>query len=175
MQLFPALARSLQSNAPLLVLNLAPPRVPPSAPAPPLQLEFVNGGYVQHDEATAHFVAMIDQTTRGHTCAPARLRSSCSSTCMRMLRCLLHGAASCPAAVSSAASFQPPAPPPGRRFLRQTFGVTPRVGWQIDPFGHSATQASSASWPAVSLGHALLWQLKMLLALTTANVPAAGC
>jgi alpha-mannosidase len=30
------------------------------------QLEFVNGGYVQHDEATAHYVAMIDQTTRGH-------------------------------------------------------------------------------------------------------------
>ena len=33
------------------------------------QLEFINGGYVQHDEAAAHFVAMIDQTTRGHRCA----------------------------------------------------------------------------------------------------------
>ena len=30
------------------------------------QLEFINGGYVQHDEAAAHYVAMIDQTTRGH-------------------------------------------------------------------------------------------------------------
>ena len=30
------------------------------------QLDFVNGGYVQHDEAAAHYVAMIDQTTRGH-------------------------------------------------------------------------------------------------------------
>lgn len=30
------------------------------------RLEFVNGGYVQHDEAAAHYVAMIDQTTRGH-------------------------------------------------------------------------------------------------------------
>ena len=34
----------------------------------PAQLDFVNGGYVQHDEAAAHYVAMIDQTTRGHTC-----------------------------------------------------------------------------------------------------------
>ena len=30
------------------------------------RLNFVNGGYVQHDEATAHFVAQLDQTTRGH-------------------------------------------------------------------------------------------------------------
>ncbi|KAL6744840.1 hypothetical protein V8C86DRAFT_268715 [Haematococcus lacustris] len=58
------------------------------------QLDFVNGGWVQHDEAAAHYVAMIDQTTRGH------------------------------------------------RFLNATFGRVPRVGWQIDPFGHSATQAS---------------------------------
>jgi alpha-mannosidase len=61
------------------------------------QLEFVNGGYVQHDEATAHYVAMIDQTTRGHS------------------------------------------------FLKRTFGAIPRVGWQIDPFGHSSTQAGLLS------------------------------
>lgn len=48
---------------------------------------------VQHDEASAHYVAMIDQTTRGHD------------------------------------------------FLRKTFGKRPTVGWQIDPFGHSSTQA----------------------------------
>lgn len=30
------------------------------------QLSFVNGGYVQNDEAGPHFVGMIDQTTRGH-------------------------------------------------------------------------------------------------------------
>ena len=57
------------------------------------QLEFVSGGFVQHDEAASHYVAMIDQTTRGH------------------------------------------------RFLKQEFGYVPRVGWQIDPFGHSSAQA----------------------------------
>lgn len=45
-----------------------------------------------HDEATTHFMGMIDQTTLGHD------------------------------------------------FLRKELGVTPTVGWQIDPFGHSATQ-----------------------------------
>ncbi len=30
----------------------------------------------------------------------------------------------------------------GHRFLKEEFGFTPRVGWQLDPFGHSATQAS---------------------------------
>jgi Glycosyl hydrolases family 38 N-terminal domain len=30
------------------------------------QLGFVNGGYVQNDEAASHYIAMIDQTTRGH-------------------------------------------------------------------------------------------------------------
>lgn len=29
----------------------------------------------------------------------------------------------------------------GHQFLFQTFGVVPKVGWQIDPFGHSATNA----------------------------------
>ncbi|KAL6770979.1 hypothetical protein ACKKBF_B33465 [Auxenochlorella protothecoides x Auxenochlorella symbiontica] len=61
------------------------------------QLSFANGGYVQHDEAASHYVAMIDQTTRGHS------------------------------------------------FLQETFGVKPRVAWQLDPFGHSATQASLMS------------------------------
>ncbi|KAL3162416.1 hypothetical protein ABBQ32_010087 [Trebouxia sp. C0010 RCD-2024] len=58
------------------------------------QLDFVNGGYVQHDEAAAHYVAMIDQTTRGHS------------------------------------------------FLKEQFGKVPTIGWQLDPFGHSATHAS---------------------------------
>lgn len=29
----------------------------------------------------------------------------------------------------------------GHQFLNEEFGVTPRIGWQIDPFGHSAVQA----------------------------------
>ncbi|KAI9114327.1 hypothetical protein K1719_014555 [Acacia pycnantha] len=57
------------------------------------QLEFINGGMCMHDEAAAHYIDMIDQTTLGH------------------------------------------------RFLKQEFNVTPRIGWQIDPFGHSAVQA----------------------------------
>lgn len=46
-----------------------------------------------HDEATAHYIDMIDQTTLGH-----------------------HA-------------------------LKTQFNITPRAGWQIDPFGHSAVQA----------------------------------
>jgi hypothetical protein len=58
------------------------------------QLSFVNGGWCMHDEATTHYMGMIDQTTLGH------------------------------------------------RFLLNELGVVPTVGWQLDPFGHSATQAS---------------------------------
>ncbi|CAJ2635805.1 unnamed protein product [Trifolium pratense] len=56
------------------------------------QLEFVNGGWCMHDEATVHYIDMIDQTTLGH------------------------------------------------RFIKDQFNTTPRAGWQIDPFGHSAVQ-----------------------------------
>lgn len=46
-----------------------------------------------HDEATTHYIDMIDQTTLGH------------------------------------------------RLIKELFNNTPRAGWQIDPFGHSAVQA----------------------------------
>ena len=60
------------------------------------RLEFVNGGWCMHDEAAAHYIDMVDQTTLGH------------------------------------------------RFILEEFGrdAIPTIGWQIDPFGHSATQAS---------------------------------
>ncbi|XP_054794289.1 alpha-mannosidase At3g26720-like, partial [Prosopis cineraria] len=57
------------------------------------QLEFINGGMCMHDEATPHYIDLIDQTTLGH------------------------------------------------QFIKDEFGKIPRVGWQIDPFGHSAVQA----------------------------------
>ncbi|XP_035549080.1 alpha-mannosidase-like isoform X2 [Juglans regia] len=57
------------------------------------QFEFINGGWCMHDEATCHYIDMIDQTTLGH------------------------------------------------QLIKEQFNKTPRAGWQIDPFGHSAVQA----------------------------------
>ena len=57
------------------------------------RIAVLNGGWVMHDEATAHYVSMIDQTTLGH------------------------------------------------EFLRRELDYKPKVGWQIDPFGHSNTHA----------------------------------
>eukprot|EP00123_Amoebidium_parasiticum_P018535 comp24234_c1_seq1/m.44725 comp24234_c1_seq1/g.44725 ORF comp24234_c1_seq1/g.44725 comp24234_c1_seq1/m.44725 type:complete len:1042 (-) comp24234_c1_seq1:530-3655(-) len=58
------------------------------------QLVFVNGGWAMNDEASVHYVATIDQMTRGHN------------------------------------------------FLLKEFGIRPRIGWHVDPFGHSSVQAA---------------------------------
>jgi len=46
----------------------------------------------------------------------------------------------------------------GCRFLNATFGINPKVAWQIDPFGHSATQAAllsaAAGFEALFFGRA---------------------
>lgn len=57
------------------------------------RIAVLNGGWVMHDEASSHYVSMIDQTALGHA------------------------------------------------FLKKEFGYCPKVGWQIDPFGHSNTHA----------------------------------
>ncbi|CAI7858440.1 unnamed protein product [Closterium sp. NIES-53] len=58
------------------------------------QLEFINGGWVMHDEAVCHYRDVLHHMSLGH------------------------------------------------RFLRRHFNTSPSIAWQIDPFGHSATQAS---------------------------------
>jgi len=58
------------------------------------QLEFINGGMCMNDEASTHYVDIVDQMALGHA------------------------------------------------FIKDNFGVTPRIGWHIDPFGHSSVQAT---------------------------------
>ena len=77
-------------------------------PCPSPLSQFINGGWVQHDEAAAHYEDMVAQTARGHA------------------------------------------------WLKRTLNATPTVAWQVDPFGHSATQASlltaGAGFDAVFFG-----------------------
>jgi len=61
------------------------------------QLEFVEGGWVQPDEANSNFDNLVYQMTEGHD------------------------------------------------YLLKMFGVRPRIGWQIDPFGHSSLTPTLAS------------------------------
>ena len=79
--------------------RVAPPHPPTNHPHTPT-LQFINGGWVQHDEAASHFEDMVAQTSRGHA------------------------------------------------WLARTLHTTPTVGWQIDPFGHSATHASLLTFDA---------------------------
>ena len=39
----------------------------------------------------------------------------------------------------------------GLRFISNTFGVRPLVGWHIDPFGHSSFQATAFSLVSICL------------------------
>lgn len=50
------------------------------------QLHVWNGGWVQHDEAAAHYVAMIDQTTRGHRYASRSKRPVTETPWCRFLK-----------------------------------------------------------------------------------------
>ena len=57
------------------------------------RLEFINGGWVMHDEAAVYYKHLLDN--------------------MRL----------------------------GLQFLKKEFNVTPKIGWFIDPFGHSSANA----------------------------------
>jgi hypothetical protein len=91
------------------------------------QLEFVGGGWVQSDEAVAMYEAVVNQMTEVFAlCLSAPTTPN------------LHASpiiTSCLTLFSSICSR-----PQGHLFLLETFGVnaTPRLGWQIDPFGASS-------------------------------------
>lgn len=55
----------------------------------------------------------------------------------------------------------------GHEFLAEELGVKPRIGWQLDPFGHSATQASllSREFDAIYFGR-IDYQDRLLRQLT---------
>lgn len=77
------------------------------------QLEFVNGGWCMHDEASPSYVDMLDNTFVGH------------------------------------------------RNIADEFGASavPTATWQIDPFGHSSTQAALLSSPLAGFASLHFWRI----------------
>ena len=73
------------------------------------QLEFVNGGWSMHDEATTYWSDMLDNMATG------------------------------------------------QKFLNDTFGVIPTIGWQIDPFGHS--QANADLYAKMGFDALFFWRM----------------
>jgi hypothetical protein len=81
------------------------------------QWEFVHGGYVMEDEASATPAARIHQLTVG-SAAPAPWPGAAAGT--ERVNCARAGAVQL-----------------GHEYLERTFGVRPSVAWSIDPFGSS--------------------------------------
>lgn len=135
------------------------------------RLSFINGGWVQHDEASAHYAAMIDQTSLGHRSIVCHSWLECchalSCTVLRNVHLITYFT-TCKIIQKDwllqrvyssltwsvwwhfiwAVKFEIDKQKLELgicRFLNETFGYRPRVGWQIDPFGHSNTHASLLS------------------------------
>jgi hypothetical protein len=103
------------------------------------QLDFVNGGYVQNDEAASHFVAMIDQVTRGHRCGAGPLAGAARR---RWARC--RGRAPPPCSWRGCAACLPRP----RRAPRASPQVPERHVWQ----GAHRGLADRPLWPLLHPG-----------------------
>ena len=128
------------------------------------QLSFVNGGWCMHDEAA---VCVCVFAFFPHRFVSLRLclfvcMSVCLSVCLSVsLLLFLYLPRGCAAAhahmrvqclhrvvgwaVQTHYVAMIDQTTVGHTFLKDEFDFTPRVGWQIDPFGHSATQAALLS------------------------------
>jgi hypothetical protein len=81
------------------------------------QFEFVDGGIVQHDQVSTASLLLLYSVSN-------------------LPFCMTHLQA-CPNAYGIASQMTQ-----GHRFLHDTFNATPRVGWSIDPFGSSSSNAA---------------------------------
>ena len=103
------------------------------------QLQFINGGWCMHDEAAPHYVDMIDQTTLGHRLL---LEQFNVTPCFATLCVQSAVLGDQPAPHVSAVALCVQTVTPRTQATALSIQVTPTIGWQIDPFGHSATQAA---------------------------------